>query len=254
MWGYGMNKSFEKMFAVLELFSMDRTTLSISEIQKETDFPKSTIFRILNTMEAFNFIEQNQENHRYALGFKFFQLGSIYQGNLDFREAALPIMKKIVENTSETVELNILDNADRICVEKVDSPLDIRNFVRIGDRKSALRGASGKVLVAFLSEEKFEATLESLKSAEDFDEVKFRKEMKRIQKQGYDFTKGERVPGSFAISCPIINQKGEMIASITIAGPIQRLTEERETELVNILVEGSKEICQKLGDSGHPYN
>lgn len=242
------------MFAVLELFSMDRTTLSISEIQKETEFPKSTIFRILNTMEAYNFIEQNPDNHRYALGFKFFKLGSIYQGNLDFREAALPIMKKIVEDTSETVELNILDNADRICVEKVDSPLDIRNFVRIGDRKSALRGASGKVLIAFLSDEKQEEALQQLKSEEGFEEGKFRKEMKRIRKQGYDFTKGERVPGSFAISCPLMNHKDEMIASITIAGPIQRLTDERETELIATLVEGAKNICKKLGYFGHPYN
>lgn len=253
MWGYYMNKSFEKMFAVLSLFSMDKTTLSISEIQKETGYPKSTIFRILSTMEAFNYIEQNKDNHRYALGFKFFQLGSIYAGNLDFRVAALPIMKRIVEEMSETVELNILDGTDRICVEKVDSPLDIRNFVRIGDRKSARRGASGKVLIAFLSDGEMDRVINDLQQEEDFDEKSFRADIQRIREQGYEITKGERVPGSFAIACPIINNKEEMIASLTIAGPIQRLTDERETELLKALVEGAKETCEKLGYFGRPY-
>jgi DNA-binding IclR family transcriptional regulator len=249
-----MNKSFEKMFEVLSLFSMNRTSLSISEIQKETGLPKSTVFRILNTMEFYNYIEQNSENHRYSLGFNFFRLGSIYQAQLDFRKTALPIMKKIVEETDETVELNIISGVSRICVEKVDSPLEFRNFVQIGDRKPIHLGASGKVLLTFLSDFEFKMTVDELQKDEQIDMDKLKQDVTKIKSKGYEITKGERVPGSFAIATPIFESKGNLLASLTIAGPIQRITDEREIELKTILCEASKEICAKLGYFGFPYN
>ncbi|MBO0603008.1 IclR family transcriptional regulator [Sporosarcina sp. E16_3] len=249
-----MNKSFEKMFEILGLYTMDRTSLSISEIQKEIGFPKSTIFRILNTMEFYNYIEQNAENHRYSLGFNFFRLGSIYQGQLDFRSTSLPVMKKIAKETNETVELNIIDDISRICIEKVDSSLDVRNFVRVGDRKPVHVGASGKVLLSFLSPIELEKTIEKLKNVEQIGTEKLELDIKKIKLRGYEVTKGERVPGSFAIASPIFDNKGVMIASLTIAGPIQRLTNEREEQLVKILMDGAKGICEKLGYFDFPYN
>ncbi|MDQ0184503.1 IclR family transcriptional regulator [Cytobacillus kochii] len=241
-------KIIEKMAKILSLYSMNRTSLSISEVQEELGYPKSTVFRILNALEEFDYIERNKDTHRYSLGVNFFRLGSIVQSQLDFRHVAIPIMKKMVEETSETVELNIKDDLNRVCVEKVDSPQDVRNFVRIGERKPLHLGASGKVLIAFEKETDREKTLDNLAMQNSLIPIQaLREELNQINQRGFCVTKGERVPGSFAIAAPIFDQNKEMVASLTIAGPIQRLTPEHEEELIAKINEGARQISNNLG-------
>src|SRR5690625_4502964 len=151
-----MIKSFERMFAILSMFSMDRTSLSISEIEKELGYPKSTIFRILNSLIEGDFIEQDPDTHRYLIGMQFFRLGSIFQSQLDLRNVSLPVMKQLSKESQETIELNIVDETNRFCIEKIDSPLAVRNFVQIGDRHPLHLGASGKSLLAFVEQKEQE--------------------------------------------------------------------------------------------------
>ncbi|MGO4887593.1 IclR family transcriptional regulator [Anaerobacillus sp. MEB173] len=242
-----MVKSIEKMLKILSLYTMDRTSLSISEIQAELKYPKSTIFRLLDTLEAYSYIDRNPDNHRYSLGFKFFRLGSIVQNQLDFRKVSLTTMKKIMEETSETVELNIIEGAYRVCIEKVDSPLDVRNFVRVGERKPLHLGASGKVLLSFLPEEEKQKVFACIGNERCYNVDKLKEDLDRIKQNGYWVTKGERVSGSFAVAAPLFVQNGEIVASLTIAGPIQRLSDDHERKLVNILLNGAKEINEQLG-------
>lgn len=235
------------MFAILSLFSMDRTSLAISEIEEELSFPKSTVFRILNTLENGEFIIKNQENHRYSLGHQFFRLGSIYQSQLDFRSVALPIMRELAAKSSETIELNIMDGLSRVCIEKIDSTLTVRNFVRVGEQQPIHLGASGKILLAFTNNEEKERVLSVLGKELGRKEQDLREDLVSAYEKGYAFTKGERVSGSFAIAAPLFDVSGESIASLTLAGPIQRLSEERENILIQLLTKSAKEISKRLG-------
>lgn len=244
-----MIKSFHKMFEILSLFTMERTSLAISEIEEAINIPKSTIFRILNTLENGGFITKNPENHRYSLGAEFFRLGSIYNSQLDFRSVALPFMKELAKESSETIELNIIDDLSRVCIEKIDSTLAVRNFVRVGDRHPIHLGASGKVLLANLPDNEMEEKVLRIEKELGKPQKKLREDLIRIRERGYTFTKGERVPGSFAIAAPLFDVYGETIGSITIAGPIQRLSEERESFLVQLLINSAKDISKSLGFS-----
>lgn len=242
-----MIKSMEKMIQILGMFSIDKTTLSIKEIQEELKFPKSTIFRILATLEHHSYIQRNIATHEYSIGHQFFRLGSIYQSNLDYRRVALPEMQKLMEETQETVELNILDGINRVCIEKIDSPLDVRNFVRVGERKSAYIGASGKVMLAFLSDEEKVKVYKEVQDLNVVDMKRFKEELQAIKTAGYAFTQGERIVGTYAIAAPILGPNGNLIAGITLAGPIQRLSEERSAQLKAQCVQTAKKISTFLG-------
>ncbi|KZE38818.1 hypothetical protein AV656_07910 [Bhargavaea cecembensis] len=241
-------KSFEKMFSILELFTMDTPSLSITEIQEKLGYPKSTVFRILDSMEKADYIVRNEDNHRYSLGINFFRLGSIVQNQLDVRRVALPFMNEIVRHTKETAELNVLDETSRVCIEKVDSPLDVRNFVRIGERKEAHLGASGKVLIAFLEDQERKHVVNKIGTEHDINKTLFTKDLDQIRKDGYAITKGERVPGSYAIAVPIIDYTGTSIASLTIAGPIQRLSASQEIFYKDLLMSAARNINKKMGN------
>lgn len=243
-----MIKSFERMFNILAMFSMDRTSLSISEIEKELEYPKSTIFRILNALIEGDYIEQNPDTHRYSLGRQFFRLGSIFQSQLDFRSVSLPVMRRLANQTSETIELNIIDETSRFCIEKIDSPQAVRNFVRVGERHPLHLGASGKVLLAFSSKEEQDHILSKLREEYEFKVQDLREELQDVSQEGYAFTKGERVLGSFAVSAPVFDEYNELMGSLTLAGPIQRLSEERESELITLLKSSAKEISEYFGN------
>lgn len=242
-----MNKSMEKMIQILGLFSIDRPKLTIKEVQEELKIPKSTIFRILDTLEQYQFIQRNEVTHDYSLGYQFFRLGSIYQLNLNFRDVALPQMRLLMEETQETVELNILNGIHRVCVEKIDSPLDVRNFVRVGERKPAYLGASGKVMLAFLSDEELEEVYKEVQALDLFDMGQFKKELHEIKMNGYAITQGERIIGTYAIAAPILGPSGKLIAGLTLAGPLQRLSEERAALLKARCIQSAKRISTQLG-------
>lgn len=242
-----MIKAIEKMMEILSLFSLDKPELSIKEIQQKLQMPKSTVFRILNTLEQDGYIIKNDATHLYSLGYQFFRLGSIYQNHLDYRHMALPEMRKMMLETQETVELNILDGISRVCIEKIDSPLDVRNFVRVGERKPAHLGASGKVLLAFLEESEQMQILKEIQLEEDIDIKKVLKDLHQIRKEGYAFTQGERIVGTYAIAAPILGLNGTVIAGLTIAGPLQRISEEKAAFLKIKCIESAKMISKYVG-------
>ena len=242
-----MIKSIEKMTTILNLFSIDRPTLFIKEIQEELNMPKSTVFRMLDTLEKANYIQRNEATHEYSLGYQFFRLGSVYQMNLDYRKVALPHMKELMDETKETVELNILDGIHRVCIEKIDSPLAIRNFVRVGERKPAYLGASGKVMLAFLPPEELAPLLVEIEALNVLNMSEFKKELKEIRETGYAITHGERILGTYSIAAPILGANGQLVAGINVAGPLQRLSEERTALLKARCIQTAKKISLYMG-------
>lgn len=239
-------KSVEKLLKILSCYSLERWEWSLKELHEETGYTKSTIFRLLATLVEHGYIEQNPANQKYRLGFRFFHLGSIVQNTIDYRSVALSLMQRLAEETNETIEINIIENNERVCIEKVDSPEVVRNFVRIGERNKLHLGASGKILLAHLDSERQEAILKAYGLPNE--EIKaIMDEMRSIREDGYAITRGERVPGSFAIAVPIRNHTGQVIAGLTMAGPIQRLTEEHLNDCLKKMLVGGREISERLG-------
>ena len=244
-----MIKSIDEMTHILSLFTFDRPVLSLKEIQEEVKMPKSTIFRILDTLEQSDFIQKNRKTHEYSLGYQVFRLGNVYQQHLDYRKVSIPHMEQLMEETKETVELNILDGIHRICIEKIDSPLDVRNFVKVGERKPAYLGAAGKVMLAFLPPGELDQRLTEIESLNIIDIRNLEKELLEIQQTGYAITQGERILGTYSIAAPIFAANGELVAGLNIAGPLQRLTEERVALLKARCMQTAEKISIRLGYS-----
>ena len=239
-------KSVEKLIHILNCFSLEKKEWSLKELHDLTGYNKSTIYRLLATMQEYGYIEQNTANQKYCLGFRFFHLGSIVQNSMDFRQVALPIMRRLAEETKETIELNIIDQNQRICIDKVDSPETVRNFVRVGERNPLHLGASGKVLLAHLERPLQERILEQY-GIEPERQAAILDELDHIRSEGIVVTRGERVSGSFAIAVPIKDYSNKAIAGLTMAGPIQRLTDEHLNDAIPKVKAAGLEISERLG-------
>ena len=242
-------QSVERAMSILECFTIEEPEQSLSELSKKTTLNKSTVYRLLATLESLDYIKQNELTSKYSLGFKFFHLGSVVMGNMELRTIAYPFMKELSEKTLETISLNIVQDDERVCIEIVESPLAIRNFSKVGQRNRLWIGSSGKVLLGSLKPEEQHRILanaaENNLITEDIDKIQ--QELLEIHQKGYAVTINDRVDGSFAVACPIFDYKGNLVGSLTAAGPLQRLSDERIPLLIEQVVKTGRNISEALG-------
>lgn len=242
-------QSVERAMFILECFTIEEPEQSLSELTKKTGLNKSTIYRLLSTLESMDYIKQNELTSKYRLGFKFFHLGSVVMSHMELRTVAYPFMKELSEKTQETISLNIIDDDERVCIEIVESPLAIRNFSRVGQRNRLWMGASGKVLLSFLKpEEKDRILTVALKNkliGEDREKVQ--QELLEIQQKGYAVAINDRVDGSFAVASPVFDYTGNLVGSLTAAGPLQRLADEKIPLLIEQVVNTGRNVSEALG-------
>lgn len=248
----GTIQSIDRALDILCCFSISTPELGISELAFKLSMYKSTIYRILKTLEERGFVIQNLENQKYRLGFKLFDLGIAVISELEVRNIALPLMQELNDKTKETVTLNIVDDDYRVCIEKVESKEAIRNFEQLGGRNPLHLAGSGKLLLAYLPEKEIERIITKrdlglTALGKRILADKLREELALIRQQGYAFTNSERNIGSCSVSAPIRNHEGNVMAGISISGPESRFAFERLVNLIAETVSTANLISYQLG-------
>ncbi|KKM10122.1 hypothetical protein SY88_15925 [Clostridiales bacterium PH28_bin88] len=244
-------QAVDKCIDILFSFSPEQPELGITELSERLGLYKSTVYRLLKTLEYRGLVTKNEQNQKYRLGLRLFDLGNIVISQIELRSVALPLMRELSAKTRESVTLNIASNGERVCIEKVESVEDIRNFVQIGLHNPLYVGASGKVLLAYLPEEELEGVLGNLgdkdASGRPMERDKLLQDLEEIRRRGYAFTHGERNKESASISAPIFDHTGRLAAGIGVSGPYTRFTFERATLICQLTLDTAREISYRMG-------
>ncbi|NPV44413.1 MAG: IclR family transcriptional regulator [Firmicutes bacterium] len=245
-------RAVERALDILLSFSKDEPCLSLPEICKKIGLPKSTVYRLISTLQLKGFIEQNEINGKYQPGTKLISISNILLKNMDLRKIAFPVMCGLRDASGETVNLYILRNRKRVCIEQVEGSHLIKRYAAIGDELPLHCGASGKLLLAFQPESEIDRVIEEtgLKPWTEksiTDPVLLKKNLENIRNQGYAFTKGERETGAASIAAPIRNHTGNVVAAVTISGPDSRFTPENAERYITLVTEAARKISKNLG-------
>lgn len=239
-------QSIDRAIEILECFNENEIELSLADICNKVKIPKPTVLRIVSTLASHGYLLQNDEQ-QYKLGLKFMYLASLVKGSIHIRNIALPMMKQLADETGETVDLNVLDKHERICLEKVESVHQLRNIIQIGERNTLMRGASGKALLAFQDENYIKNTFDYYGISDSDFIDRFLKELEQVKEQGYAISYGERVPEAFAISSPIFDHCNKVNACITLTGPSFRLIG-KETSYIESIIRSGAETSKRMGN------
>ena len=108
-----MMRSVDRILAVFESFTVERSSLSLQEISERIDLPKSTTFRIVQSLERAGYLVR-LEDQQYCLSFRFTRLAGLVRGTLGIREIARPFMTELAEETKETVSLHTISGRNRV--------------------------------------------------------------------------------------------------------------------------------------------
>lgn len=241
-----MMRSVQRILAILESFTAEDSCLSLHEIAGRIELPKSTTFRLVQSLEKSGYLIR-LEDQRYCLSFRITRLAGVVRSTLGIREIARPIMRVLAEQTGETVSLYAIDERMRVCIDAVATALPLRSVSQPGERVSLARGSSSKVLMAFAKDPKALAPVRSemAKLGKQTD-AQVRAELEKIRQAGYAVSHGERVLGVSALSAPVRGLDDERLYCLSVAGPMVRV-QSREQEFTRLVVEAAAEISWLYG-------
>jgi IclR family transcriptional regulator, KDG regulon repressor len=236
---------------LLKEFGKGEREIGVSELARRIGVGKSTAHRLVQTLVAERLLEQDPETATYRLGLAMQELGACVRTGMDIHLAATSILEKLRNATQETVQVAVLDGREVVYVERHESPQTIRLFGRVGHRNLAHCTSTGKVLLAYLSEAELDAVLKDwrLRRRTAYtvtDKQILRAQLLKIRMQGYAENVNESAIGIASIAAPIRNAFGDVIAAVSVAGPVQP-GGSGLTRFVPAVVEAAAAISRKLG-------
>ncbi|MBW6511173.1 MAG: IclR family transcriptional regulator [Desulfuromonadaceae bacterium] len=237
---------------LLEQFHEEVDELGVTELSKRLKLHKNNVFRLLATLESRGYIEQNRATENYRLGLKSLELGQTFIKQMGLLRQAKPILDGIVGECNETAYVAIFKEGYVVYLDVVETNLTVRVVSRVGSRLQSYCTASGKAHLAYLSDEELEATLPTELKAytpqtiTSLDALK--KELRKVQEQGYAIDDEELDPGVRCVAAPIRDYTRRIVGAISISGPSMRLSDERITqEMVPLVLGAAEDMSTRLG-------
>jgi DNA-binding IclR family transcriptional regulator len=238
-------RAVERAISLLFRLAEHRRGVSLQQLAREVGCSKSTVHRLLATLEGMAVVERDARLGHYRLGRRARQLAPNGWSRTDLRHLALPYMQALRDDSGETVTLHLLDGYDHVVVEECESQQEIRRTLPLGQRAPLLRGATAKAILAFLPEAEVARILAATASPDDAGPGA--QELHDIRSLGYAFSISERVPGGSAISVPIRDGDERVCAALSISGPSFRFTPARAIRSAPALIRAADEIAAALG-------
>jgi len=251
-------QSVERALAILEVLAEKGYPMSLTEIRDEVGLNISTVHRLLSTLMAHDFVQQEPSSNHYKLGLKTFRIGNAALYQFDIRAIARPHLRKLVEHCNETANLVVWDQGEVVYVDQVESTNIMKMIARIGGRGPAHSTAAGKILLSSFPPDELKQILSRLnlrrltsKTIVEPDELL--EELKKVRERGYALDLGGTEDHVICVAAPIRDYEGKTVAAISVSGPSVRITTEYlEKELVPLVKRVAGEISREIGYLGQP--
>lgn len=214
----------DRALSILATFSAATSVQSLAEIAERTQLYKSTVLRLLASLEHGRLIQRTDEG-RYALGPEIARLYGGYSASFSLAAVVLPIMQRLVAVTHESASLHVRQGAQRLVLYRVDSPQPIRDHIKAGDLLPLDKGVGAHVIMAF-----------SGATGKLYDEIRKKKMVSMI---------GDRSEGVAGISSPVFDASDKLVGAITLTMPATRFQKKHEAALRKAAVD----MTESLGGS-----
>ena len=235
------------------LTNADRPT-GLTEIAQAMDLDKSTVYRLLVTLEARGYVVQDADTRRYRPGLQIVALGRKVISNIELRSVAKPWLKRLRQMTRESVELALLADNRAIYIDGEESTETLSVNTEVGKEIPIHCTALGKSLVSHFTREELEKIFihESLTRYTPRTITTLRElipHLESVFERGYATDDEEFNLGVRCIAAPILDHRGKVVASVGISGPTIRITHEKMSDLAQTVMESAQQITHLLG---HP--
>ena len=236
----------------LEFIAQSRQGVGVRELARVLRMSPATAGRVLASLHASGMLDQDESTARYFLGPRALKIAADYSRSLNLQSVADSYLKELVEATGETVFLGVLDGAEVVVVNRIDSPQPLRMAGELGTREPAHCTALGKAMVSSIPADERESLIgkmdlehapgHGVRSIEELRDV-----LDETAKRGWALDNEEHFEGVRCVAAGICNAEGRTIAAISVSGPSVRLTDKKISEVVPMLKGMAAAISRRLG-------
>ena len=237
---------------VLEQFPGSGDEIGVTELSKKLKLHKNNVFRLLATLEARGYIEQNKATENYRLGLKCLQLGQAYVGQIGFLHQAQSTLQGLSEETGESTFVSLRKGMGVVPLDFVESKSHVRVASFLGETLPLYCTAPGKIHLAFGSEDELRHGIpESLVRYTEktiVDRQILLRQIQEVSEAGYALDLGEFVEDVTCVAVPVRDHTRGLVGSLTVIGPGHRLNREKiEKETIPLTLKGGNELSKRLG-------
>jgi IclR family transcriptional regulator, acetate operon repressor len=234
-------KSAMRTVALLDFFARQGGMYSLTAIQQELGYPKSSLYALLRTLVQLGWVETDPTGTLYRIGMRALLVGASYIEGDPVVGMAHETLEWLAEATGETVHLGRLDDADVVDLSSRPARHNLRPVVRVGRRMPVYSTALGKALLADRPDPALPAELERQTEHTVTDHAALREELRRVRERGYAIDREENTPGVCCFGVALRLQRPARDA-ISVSVPATRLTEAAAREIPALLMRARERI------------
>jgi len=248
----GQVQSLSRALKLLNALSYHTQGLSLSEVAQEVGLPNSTAHRLLTTLQNERYVRFDGERSTWLIGVQAFRVGSAFIRSRDLVSIARPYMRRLMEQSGETVNLGIIDRGEVIYLAQVETQKMMRAIAGPGGRAQLHCSGIGKAMLAFSEPERVEKVVQTLEYRRETSNTlasadALRRDFEAIRRNGYAVDDEENAVGLRCVAAVIYDQFGEVLAGLSISGPSARVSEQRVPALGSAVAAVAAEITTELG-------
>lgn len=246
-----MIHSISKALDLIELLS-ERESASLIELVDLLQQPKSSLYRIILTLENKGFISRSDEDGKYCLGYKHLTITKNLLEKNTLRSSAVPEMNALVGLYGDTVNLGVLAEDQVLYLEIIEGTYALRMTDRVGSKAPIYATAMGKVIAAYAKDHTRSSlierlTMEPITPYTITDKKQLAEQLEQIRVQGYAVDNQEIVEGARCVAAPIFDMFDQLVGSISLSGAIHRFSDEKLPEMAETVRKSAINISRKLG-------
>jgi DNA-binding IclR family transcriptional regulator len=240
-------RSIKRAFDILLVIAGAADRISLTEIATRVDLAKSTVARMLATLEGVGAVERVSEPEGYRLGPQILKLAARVAYPRNLAAVARPFLEELALATGETLTLCVPDGEQVLYIDQVASRHSVQLRDYTGRRAPLHTSCDGKLYLAFWPTDSRERYLRQPLARYTpntiTDPARLRVELARIRAQGYAWTNGEGDADVVGVAAPIRDQQGALVASICVFGPAFRMPPESEA---GTLIRQTTEMAERI--------
>jgi len=236
-------RSVQRALGILGLLTDERPIVSVREIVDATGLAKTTVLRLVSTLEQNGLLWATANG--YMAGPGLWRWAHLARRSWELPPETQRGMRELAARQRETVNVYVARDIYRVCVAQQESPQPLRHVVHVGDELPLWAGASSKVLLRDADPSLLERVARSSPYGPEHAGV-MREWISEAAANGYGESHGEREDGLSAVAAPVFGRAGGVVAALALSGPTIRFTESRVAEFAADL----KEMAQQMSERG----
>lgn len=251
-------RSLGTALRVLREFVTSQEPLGVVELSERLGLHKGQVSKILRGFREESFLEQDPKSRKYSVGLNAFALGNNFVNSNVLSREALPIMRRLVDATGHSGVLSVLHGANVIHLLAVEGRLFVDGRWRVGRWMPYHTTSSGRVLLAFGSEEALESRISQyglprLTPNSITDAATLRAEIAKVRRKGYSVSRSETHVGTASIAVPLFGRDGRAMATLGLICPEHLMDQAQIKKLVPPLQAAARELSARMGAEAYPF-